>query len=540
LGGKGVWIMGRSKNTQPIESESPLRSWLTLARAFCIGLSEDGTILWVEAGGPLRWLEGRCGQHWAELTGDATVANWSESELAKFQVWTRVYRVLNLTQEHVFECRFSSQASSSWPTEIGDQRIVCWVHGYEISEREQELREQEQFLGLIQQAMKTVPVVISVQALQEEALLVSWNGYYERMFGYTYHEVINTLPLNSLLEEEQEQWHIWDEIRDVGTFSGEVRFRHKCGVTFSGWLQVSSHAGELGLELPPAAVRRKSGEFRTQQHSASSQGSHGRFASFLGGIAHSFNNLLMSIQGNASLSRLHATKPHKVEQYSQAIEESCQHASQMCKQLLMSTGQVAQHYDECEINELIAQHQPIWKQLVSRKAQLKLDLQPDMPKIWADATHLQQAICNLVVNASEALALDGGEIVVRTRWQPGIENVQPSSTASAGETPLSGVVVLEVQDNGCGVEQAQKQLIFEPFFSTKVVGRGLGLAIVNNVVRDHGGRVLVDSEPGNGSTFQLILPVDPSFTQTPSLPTSTWVDSWGDADNWKVAGSSSS
>jgi CheY-like chemotaxis protein/two-component sensor histidine kinase len=136
---------------------------------------------------------------------------------------------------------------------------------------------------------------------------------------------------------------------------------------------------------------------------------------------------------------------------------------------------------------------------VSKHVGLEMDLGDDLPAVQADAAQLRQVVMNLVTNASEAIGDRDGVIRVTTR-QAG------ANQGSSGAIPDIDYVRLEVSDTGCGMPPEIQCKVFDPFFTTKIAGHGLGLAIVDGVVRSLHGKIHVASEPGKGTTVQILLP----------------------------------
>jgi CheY-like chemotaxis protein/two-component sensor histidine kinase len=142
---------------------------------------------------------------------------------------------------------------------------------------------------------------------------------------------------------------------------------------------------------------------------------------------------------------------------------------------------------------------------ISKKAQLSMRLADDLPAVEADVTQLRQVVMNLLTNASDAVSANGGEITVstlRTRlYAQVVTGAVPGQALAPGD-----YVRLEVRDTGCGMEDDVLSRMFDPFFSSKATGRGLGLSAVQGIVRGHGGTIEVDSEPGGGTTITVLLP----------------------------------
>jgi CheY-like chemotaxis protein len=146
---------------------------------------------------------------------------------------------------------------------------------------------------------------------------------------------------------------------------------------------------------------------------------------------------------------------------------------------------------------------------IPRTVELRLDLASDLPAVEGDRGQLQQLIMNLVINAAESFPKDqGGSVVVSTTVRSIDRESEVEVTAGAGIQP--GVyVAIEVQDNGGGMDPETQSKIFDPFFTTKFSGRGLGLSAALGIVRGHKGSIGVRSSPGQGTTFQVLLPASP-------------------------------
>lgn len=210
-----------------------------------------------------------------------------------------------------------------------------------------------------------------------------------------------------------------------------------------------------------------------------------------GGIAHDFNNLLTTILGNASLTRMRLGANSPEIRFVNEIEIACKRAGELCQQMLAYAGKGRFVLTRIDLNQLIRETSDLLGVSIGKSSTLSLDLDPTLPHLQGDATQLRQVLMNLVLNAAESLADYPGLIQVRTYT---LEQSAPS------------VLCLEVQDNGCGMTSEVKERMFEPFFSTKFTGRGLGLAATLGIVNSHQGRIEVETEPGRGTTIRLLLP----------------------------------
>jgi nitrogen-specific signal transduction histidine kinase/CheY-like chemotaxis protein len=226
-----------------------------------------------------------------------------------------------------------------------------------------------------------------------------------------------------------------------------------------------------------------------------------------GGVAHDFNNLLTGILGNVSLAREQLPAGSDLHEFLRPIEKSAEHAAQLTQQLLGYAGRGGPRRGAVDLNRLIEDAADLVRLSASRKAALRSELAANLSPVEADPGQLRQVLLNLVQNASEALGAKGGTITVRTGGGPS----EPEASARAegcwaGELPAGPHVWVEVADTGCGMDGPTLAKVFDPFFSTKFTGRGLGLAAVRGIVAEHRGAVRVTSEPGKGTAFRVYLP----------------------------------
>ena len=224
-----------------------------------------------------------------------------------------------------------------------------------------------------------------------------------------------------------------------------------------------------------------------------------------GGIAHDFNNILMSIIGNADLALMRINKESPARENLRQIETAAARAADLAKQMLAYSGKGKFVIENLELNLLLEEMLHMLEVSISKKAVLRLNLAPHLPKVEVDATQLRQIVMNLVINASEAIGDRSGVIAITTGCMDCdknyLKNVWLSENLGAGM-----YVFLEVADTGCGMSKEVLERLFDPFFTTKFSGRGLGMAAVLGIVKGHRGAIRVYSEPGKGSTLKILLP----------------------------------
>ncbi len=230
-----------------------------------------------------------------------------------------------------------------------------------------------------------------------------------------------------------------------------------------------------------------------------------------GGIAHDFNNILMGILGNADLALQNVSPLSPVREYINNVVSSSRHAAELSKQMLAYSGRGKFVIEGIDLNELIGEIIHLIEISVSKNVILKFDLTENLSCIEGDAAQLRQVIMNLVTNASEAVGKTSGVITISTGNEfcnrEFIDSTESMAWVGLEELPKEGMYVyIEVSDSGCGMNEETLEKIFDPFFSTKFTGRGLGMAALIGIVRGHRGSILINTEIGKGSTVRIYFP----------------------------------
>ena len=223
-----------------------------------------------------------------------------------------------------------------------------------------------------------------------------------------------------------------------------------------------------------------------------------------GGVAHDFNNLLSSIMGHSELGLSDVGEASDAAGSLQAIGRAAERASALTQQLLAYAGKGTVLVEPVDLSQLVSEVVDLVGVSIDQEIDISTDLSPRLPPIIADATQVRQIVMNLVLNAAEAIESSG-----TIRIQTGVTTVgnRQIATNVYDTSALPGeFVVLRVSDTGSGMDEETQSRIFDPFFSTKFTGRGLGLAAVLGIVRGHRGLLELDSAPGEGTTFAVHLP----------------------------------
>lgn len=243
-----------------------------------------------------------------------------------------------------------------------------------------------------------------------------------------------------------------------------------------------------------------------------------------GGIAHDFNNLLTGMLGQASLAVAKLNRGMPALEQVQKVVISAERAADLTRQLLAYTGKGKFQIVLLDLNQLVSDTTALMNTVLPSQTELELLLQDGLPSVQVDRGQIQQVVMNLFINAIEALPEGKGSITIQSgvRWIDEEQNHAPATggaQASSNSELTAGLYVfLSVIDTGIGMDQATLSRIFDPFFSTKSKGHGLGLSATMGIVRTHHGSLHVQSQPNVGTTFTLLLPAseDESVAAEPS------------------------
>jgi PAS domain S-box-containing protein len=223
-----------------------------------------------------------------------------------------------------------------------------------------------------------------------------------------------------------------------------------------------------------------------------------------GGVAHDFNNLLTAISGYTELACGHLDPDAPAADMLSSVLKASDRAAALTKQLLAFSRKQPLRLAERNINEVVTGMTDMLKRLIGEDIELITDLSDDIGRVDADVSQMEQVLMNLSVNARDAMP-DGGRLTIRTA-----RGTMPRSLGDTSpESDATECVCLSVIDTGIGMDEETRSQIFEPFFTTKKpgVGTGLGLSVVDGIVKQHGGVVRLETGPGRGTAFHISLPV---------------------------------
>ncbi len=414
---------------------------------------------------------------------------------------------LNAQQTHAFELEYICKDGSTLWVELtaklifDDKGNVIDIIGVsrDISKRmitEKALKKSEERYRTLFENSRDVIYITTISGS-----VIEFNPAGVELFGYSRDEIIGS-DIIKIYNTPDDREKFQKTIREKGYVRDyEIKFKKKnetridCLLTSTLWYsETDDILGYQGIIRDITDQKRMVSQLQQMQKMEA-------IGTLAGGIAHNFNNLLMTIQGNTSLMLMKTDPAHPHYKKLRTIEQHIQHGSDLSRQLL-GFARGGQHESKTiNLNIVVRMSSKIFA-TTKKELTVHSNLDSDLLPISADPGQIEQTIVNLLVNASQAMP-DGGDIYIQT------ENVFLDEFQLAPYQDEGGQYVkISVTDTGIGMDESTKEKIFEPFFTTKEHGQGtgLGLSSVYGIIKNHRGYITVYSEPGKGSTFKIYLP----------------------------------
>jgi signal transduction histidine kinase/ActR/RegA family two-component response regulator len=224
-----------------------------------------------------------------------------------------------------------------------------------------------------------------------------------------------------------------------------------------------------------------------------------------GGVAHDFNNLLVAMLGHARLAEEDLPPDSPIQHNLKSVIKAARQAGNLCGQMLAYAGKVAIETQSIELEDVVKEIGDLLRASIPSSTSVRYSFDKEVPCLRADASQIRQVALNLITNASESIGETGGEIMLSVRTLE-CNTADLSKMAFSEDLEPGQYVVLTVSDTGSGMDEATKEKLFEPFYTTKFAGRGLGLAAVVGIVRGHGGAIDIESEVDRGTTISVFFP----------------------------------
>jgi PAS domain S-box-containing protein len=394
-----------------------------------------------------------------------------------------------------------------------DNRIAGRVWSFrDITERkrtEDALRESRELLNAIVEGTSD-----SVFAKDINGRLLLFNSAASRLTGMRADEVIGRDVTAIFSEEEARAVMEMDRslMADPRTVTYEEEFacggQRKVFLTTKGTL-TDEHgrvAGIFGISREITDRKRMEAERLEMERRLLHSQKLESLGVLAGGIAHDFNNLLAVILGNLELTRLKVPHNSEAQHNIEHALNACQRAARLICQLLDYAGKGLFVLRDIDINDVVQENAALFRTSVARNIELTIATTPGLPRVKADRGQIQQIIMNLIINAAEALVSAPGDITIATGVMECDDRYLGLSRVDE-KPPPGRFVYLEVSDTGCGMDEETHARLFEPFYTTKFMGRGLGMSAVLGIVRAHGGAIRLESQAGRGSVFRVLFPV---------------------------------
>ena len=368
-----------------------------------------------------------------------------------------------------------------------------------VEERSSDLKKANE--QLIQEKIFSDAIIDNLPGIfyicDEEGHLLRWNDNEKEVTGYTQQELMNMNVLQLFDQDREAILCKMAEVFEAGQAALEASLVTKSGMQvpfyLSGFcMEVKDKRYLVGVGINISERNR----LEQQLHQSQKMEAVGLLA---GGVAHDFNNILSAIVGYASLMDM-KMDPHDPLRYNVAqILVSSERAAALTNSLLAFSRKQAVNLRTLNINDVVSGFYKILIRLIGEDIEFNLNLSPDKVLVRADKGQLEQVLMNLVTNARDAMP-QGGKLTITTG--------STSLHGTRGELRSGPYAIISVSDTGMGIDSEKQKHIFEPFYTTKEVGKGtgLGLAIVYGIITKHDGTVMLDSEPGRGTTFTVYLP----------------------------------
>jgi two-component system, cell cycle sensor histidine kinase and response regulator CckA len=346
-------------------------------------------------------------------------------------------------------------------------------------------------------------------AILQDMLIKYANPTLISMLGYTQEEVLETSYTKYLMPESLEQIASYYQGLDRQSSPNiyEASIRHKEGYGIP--VEINSSTIWFNGRSADFIIFRSLDERRSKQKIAMRMQQLQKLECLgllAGGISHDFNNLLQGILGNADLAMMYETDPDLVHICLRDIKSAASKASELALMMRAYSGRVSSDIQDTDINQLITETTELLELAIPTNCRLHASLPNRLPLIRADHSQLTQVVINLINNAIEAIGGDQGMITISAECCH-CDRSLLSETYLDEKLPEGEYIRIGIHDTGEGIEENVRDKIFDPFFSTKFTGRGLGLAAVLGIIRAHCGAIGVESTPTSGTLFSIYLPV---------------------------------
>jgi PAS domain S-box-containing protein len=390
-----------------------------------------------------------------------------------------------------------------------DQLFIIYE---DITDRKRAQEEVYKAKEYLEKVFNSVTDSIIVTGLNTR--VVTCNKATEKIFGYKSEEIVGK-SIRKIFPDKQAFKDLiprsLKEIEDHGHFEGEITLRHKGGQTFPVSLISSMLIGTDGNPIGIVGVGRDITERKQTEEAREKLESHLRQAqkmeaigTLAGGIAHDFNNILSVILGYIELSIDVFPEGSSAKSNMEEVIRVCNRGKDLVKQILTFSRKVEKELIPVQIHALVNEALRFIRASLPSTIEIRQEIDTESGSILANPTQIHQIIINLCSNAYYAMRESGGVLEIKLV----AVKIGPDSRIDCQELKDGTYLRLTIKDTGHGIEKADLERIFDPFYTTKPPGEGtgMGLSTVHGIVRAHGGTITVSSELGKGTTFNIYLP----------------------------------
>lgn len=362
-----------------------------------------------------------------------------------------------------------------------------------------------------------------------DARIIDCNDAFCEQTGYSKPEILGKYA--SILRPKHADKTFYEKIQEQlnsgHPWQGEMRIKTKSGKARIMQRSIAPVFDENGSIAAYVAVQNDITDIKRQREQMEYVQRLESLGVLAGGIAHDFNNLLASIMGNVSLARSKAATGQPIDRYLDRINTASRNAADLCQQMMAYAGQATERVRDIQINHIIREMEQLIGVSLSKQVELLMDLDENLPNMRGAPAQIRQVVLNLITNANEAIGKGKNGVINLNTCVRDISPEERGGLIGAPDLPEQSYISLSVEDNGCGMDEETIKKIFEPFYTTKFTGRGLGLSALLGIVRKHNGALKVESALGKGSKFEVLFPISSATQLSETIASSIWLESTG-------------
>ncbi|BCR03121.1 hypothetical protein DESUT3_01900 [Desulfuromonas versatilis] len=399
------------------------------------------------------------------------------------------------------------------------------THYIAIKEDVTERKQSEERIRMLSLAVEQSPALVMIT--DTGGLIQYLNPRYEQVTGYAAEELVGRNAAELGDQDPLDRENMWLALSAGEEWQGEFRNKKKSGEVFYEAAAISPVKNPAGTTTHFVKVAEDITESRALAQQLRHVQKMEAIGQLAGGIAHDFNNLLTAIIGYASIQQFKAAEGSSLKSDLAGIIAAANRGTRLTKDLLAFSRKrnpdlELPRPDALDLNDIIERGCELLKRLIGEDIELVVELSPEKLPVRADRHNLEQVLLNLGTNARDAMP-QGGRLCLQSQKV----HLDQQFVARHGYGIPGDYAQLSVSDSGCGMSRETVERIFEPFFTTKEVnkGTGLGLSIIYGIVKQHKGFITCGSQPGQGTTFRILLPLNRGSRleqELSSLESPTW------------------